>query len=141
MENLARDMQQLLNMPEEEEKKLQRPARRYVRDTKAMFRTSADILESPTSYMFILDMPGLETNHIKVKVENNILHIAGKKKKKKQQFGPEIKIIRLERRRARYMRKFTLPGDANVEDINAAYKDGVLTVTVAKRSVSEAEKR
>ncbi|GLJ49072.1 hypothetical protein SUGI_1035200 [Cryptomeria japonica] len=140
MNNLARDMHHILNMTEEEEKKLQRPARRYVKDTRAMFRTSADLLESPTSYIFVLDMPGLESNQIKVKVENNILHIAGKIKKKQKQLGPEIKIIRLERRRARYMRKFTLPGDANAEDIKATYKDGVLTVTVAKRNVSESEK-
>eukprot|EP01018_Ginkgo_biloba_P035823 Gb_01047 [translate_table: standard] len=139
MDTLARDMQHVLNMPDEMEKSLQRPARNFVRDTKAMFRTSADIFELPNSYMFVLDMPGLEANHIKVKVDNNVLHVAGKVKKNKQ-VNPEVKVIRRERRRARYMRKFTLPVNANAEDIKATYKDGVLTVTVAKRPPSETEK-
>lgn len=140
MNNLAREMEHLLNISDEAEKSLQQPTRRYVRDTKAMFRTSADILEGPDRYMFVLDMPGLESGNIKVKVENNILHIAGKIKKKNRQLSPEIKVIRMERRRARYMRKFSLPGDSNVEDIKATYKDGVLTVTVAKRQPSDTEK-
>lgn len=140
MNNLAREMEHLLNISDEAEKSLQQPARRYVRDTKAMFRTSADILEAPDRYMFVLDMPGLESGNIKVKVDNNILHIAGKIKKKNRQLSPEIKVIRMERRRARYMRKFSLPGDSNVEDIKATYKDGVLTVTVAKRQPSDTEK-
>jgi HSP20 family protein len=139
MNDLAREMEQVLNISDEAEKSLQQPARRYVRDTKAMFRTSADILEVPDSYIFVLDMPGLEANNIKVKVDNNILHIAGKKKKNKQ-LNPEVKVIRMERRKARYMRKFSLPGDSNVEDIKATYKDGVLTVTVGKRQPSDAEK-
>lgn len=108
--------------------------------TKLLDGTSADILEAPDRYMFVLDMPGLESGNIKVKVENNILHIAGKIKKKNRQLRPEIKVIRMERRRARYMRKFSLPGDSNVEGIKATYKDGVLTVTVAKRQPSDTEK-
>lgn len=38
------------------------------------------------------------------------------------------------------MRKFTLPEDANEEDIKATYKDRVLTVVVAKKPPAEVEK-
>eukprot|EP01018_Ginkgo_biloba_P014080 Gb_29726 [translate_table: standard] len=52
-----------------------------MRDTKTMLRTSVDIFELPNSYMFILYIPSLKANHIKV--DNNVLHIVGKVKKNK----------------------------------------------------------
>ncbi|XP_043716486.1 17.6 kDa class II heat shock protein-like [Telopea speciosissima] len=143
MESLTKDMQRVLNFPDQMEKMLQPPTRRYVKNAKAIFRTPADIFEHPTYYSFVLDMPGLEVNNIKVKVENGILHVAGKKKKKATAAGTEgeeVKPIRIERRRARYLRKFTLPHDAQQEDVKATYRDGVLIVNVAKKPMEETAK-
>ncbi|XP_010691944.1 17.6 kDa class II heat shock protein [Beta vulgaris subsp. vulgaris] len=108
-------------------------------DQKTTLRTPADIYEHPSFYSFILDMPGLDAQNIKVKVENGILHVSGKKKKKQIIGEPAagnegVKVIRIERRRARYMRKFTLAADASHEDVKAAYKDGVLSITVVKNN-------
>ncbi|KAK9144524.1 hypothetical protein Sjap_004427 [Stephania japonica] len=145
METLARDVERVLNLPEEMEKTLNQPARQYVKNTKALFRTQADIYEYPSHYSFVLDMPGLKVANIKVKVENGVLHVSGKKKKNKKigDLGVEIeeaKAIRIERRRARYMRKFTLPVDANEEDMKVVYRDGVLTVNVSKKPKEESAK-
>lgn len=74
----------LNNMPEEMEKMLQRLAQRYVKNARAIMRTPADIYEHPSHCSFILDMPGLQVSNIKVKVDNGILHISGKQKKKSQ---------------------------------------------------------
>lgn len=64
---MTRDMQKALNnMPEEMEKMLQHPARRYVKNARAILRIPADIYEDPSHYSFILDMPGLEASNIKV---------------------------------------------------------------------------
>lgn len=68
METLTRDIQKALdNTPEEMEKMLQQPARRYVKNARAILRTPADIYEHPSHYSFILDMPGLEVSNIKVR--------------------------------------------------------------------------
>ncbi|KAH9706670.1 Signal transducer [Citrus sinensis] len=107
--------------PEEMEKMLQQPGRRYVKNARAILRTPADIYEDPSHYSFILDMPGLEASNIK------------KKKGQSAENEGAVKAIRIERRRARNMRKFTLPQDSNLEEVKAIYKDGVLTVTVAKK--------
>jgi len=72
----------------------------------------------------------IDDEYEQVKVEKGILHVTGKKKK--QPMGEGVKVLRVERRRARYMRKFTLPADATHEDVTATYKDGVLSVTVSK---------
>ncbi|KAF5199616.1 17.6 kDa class II heat shock protein [Thalictrum thalictroides] len=146
METLARDMQKVLNFPYQMEKMLHQPTRRYVKNAKAIFRTPADIYEHPTFYSFVLDMPGLEANNIKVKVENGMLHVAGKKKKKNAEgettveSNNGVKAIRIERRRARYMRKFSLPDDANQQEVKAMYKDGVLTVNFGKKPCEETNK-
>ncbi|KAL9234321.1 hypothetical protein vseg_009204 [Gypsophila vaccaria] len=109
-------------------------------DQKTMLRTPADIFEYPSFYSFILDMPGLDAQNIKVKVENGILHVTGKKKKQQTTTNDNekveegvVRVIRVERRRARYMRKFSLPQDATHEHVNATYKDGVLSITVSKK--------
>ncbi|KAH9771169.1 Signal transducer [Citrus sinensis] len=116
-------------------------ARRYVKNARAILRTLADIYEHPSHYSFVLDIPGLEASNIKVKVDNGILHISGKKKKgQSAENEGGVKAIRIERRRARYMRKFTLPQDLSPEEVKAIYKDGVLTVTVAKK-VPEVSRR
>ncbi|KAK9742698.1 hypothetical protein RND81_03G191900 [Saponaria officinalis] len=106
------------------------------KNEKTMLRTPADIFEYPSFYSFVLDMPGLHAQHIKVKVENGILHVTGKRKKQQTTNNDDegvVKVIRIERRKARYMRKFSLPQDAAHEHVNATYKDGVLSITVSKK--------
>ena len=66
MDSLPKDIQDVLRIPDEMEKMLRPPARAYVKNAKAMFRTPADIYEHPDSYHFLLDMPGLEVDKIKV---------------------------------------------------------------------------
>lgn len=70
--------------------------------------------------------------------ENGLLHVVGTGKKGKEGDKEGVKAIRIERRKTRYFRKFKLPKDANPEDVNASYKDGVLTVVVTKKPDEEA---
>lgn len=64
--SLVGDVEMVLDFLEEMEKMLLPPARSYVKNTKAMFRTPADVYEHPDSYHFVLDMPGLQVENIKV---------------------------------------------------------------------------
>lgn len=66
MDSLARDLGNVLRIPDEMEKMLRPSERAYVKNAKAMFRTPADIYEHTDSYHFLLDMPGLEIDKIKV---------------------------------------------------------------------------
>ncbi|XP_024545049.1 17.3 kDa class II heat shock protein-like [Selaginella moellendorffii] len=108
------------------------PARSYAAESKAVAATAVDVKENSSSYIFEADMPGLSKSDIKVEVENdNVLSITGKRKRD-EKADEDTKFIRMERRAAKFMRRFTLPGDANVEQISASCQDGVLTVTVPK---------
>ena len=122
-----------------ENKSFNAPTRTYVRDAKAMAGTPADVKEYPNSYVFIVDMPGLKSGDIKVQVEDdNVLLISGERKREEEKEG--AKYVRMERRVGKFMRKFVLPENANVEAISAVCQDGVLTVTVEKLPPPEPKK-
>nr|ABR16747.1 unknown [Picea sitchensis]ABR17805.1 unknown [Picea sitchensis]ABR18141.1 unknown [Picea sitchensis]ACN40780.1 unknown [Picea sitchensis] len=140
MDPLLSTVQQLLGVPDDLERILHAPTRSYMRDTEATASTPVDVKEYPNSYVFIVDMPGLKSNDIKVQVEDeNVLNISGERKRNEKEEG-EVKYIRMERRVAKFMRKFTLPVDCNLEAISAACQDGVLTVTVPKLPPPEPKK-
>ncbi|KAH9316328.1 hypothetical protein KI387_024955, partial [Taxus chinensis] len=128
----------LLGVSDEMEKHFNAPTRTYIRDTKAMASTPADVKEYPNSYVFVVDMPGLKSNDIKVQVEDeNVLIISGERKREDDQ---EAKYIRMERSLGKIMRKFALPDNCNLEAISATCHDGVLSVTVPKLPPPEPKK-
>ncbi|GLJ31175.1 hypothetical protein SUGI_0624710 [Cryptomeria japonica] len=130
MDPVMSTLQQLLGLPDELEKHLNAPTRTYVRDTKAMASTPVDLKEYPNSYVFILDMSGVKSNNIKVQVEDEkVLTISGERKREEEE---DVKYIWMECRVGKFMRKFTLPDDCNMEAISASCEDGVLSVTVTK---------
>ncbi|CAN6486683.1 unnamed protein product [Victoria cruziana] len=129
LDSLYKEIMDIMSFSEEMEGKLQPHVRAYVTDTRAMLYTPSDILEHPNSYSFIIDMPGVEPQDIKVRVDDGILHVSGSRKKK---------LVRQEReRRGRFVRKFNLPNDADEEAMEACYRHGVLSVTVKKAAREE----
>ncbi|KAI3860290.1 hypothetical protein MKX03_030971 [Papaver bracteatum] len=122
------------------EKSVNTPSKKYVRDAKAMAATPADIKEYPDSYVFVLDMPGLKSEEIKVEVEdNNALVVTGTRSREDEK-EKEVKYVRMERRIGKFMRKFVLPENANVDAISAVCLDGVLTINVKKLPPPEPKK-
>lgn len=74
--------------------------------------------------------PGLDPKQIDVTVENNLLSISGER----QTEAPEQAVFyRRERHDGPFRRVVTLPEDSDPEKINAAYRDGILHVTVQRR--------
>lgn len=138
---LLSTLQDMLDFSEEAEKS-HTPSRAYVRDAKAMAATPADIKEYPNSYVFVVDMPGVKPTEIKVQVEDgNMLTVTGERKRDKEKDHKEgVKYVRMERRAGKFLRKFGLPENANVDGISASCQDGVLTVTVEKLPPPEPKK-
>ncbi|KAL5705504.1 hypothetical protein ACHQM5_023802 [Ranunculus cassubicifolius] len=136
---LISTLHHMMDMTDDTEKSSSAPTRTYYRDAKAMATTPADVKEYPNSYSFIIDMPGLKSGDIKVQLEeDNVLVISGERKREEETEG--AKYLRMERRIGKFMRKFTLPENANVEAISAVCQDGVLTVNVDKKPPPEPKK-
>ncbi|KAI3860291.1 hypothetical protein MKX03_030972 [Papaver bracteatum] len=88
------------------EKSVNTPSKKYVRDAKAISATPADIKEYPDSYVFVLDMPGLKSEEIKVEVEDNNLLVVTGTRSREDEKEKEVKYVRMERRIGKFMRKF-----------------------------------
>lgn len=63
-------------------------------------------------------------------VENRLLHIEGERHARKNEEG--LTFHRVERPCGRFARTFVLPEDGDDGKLAAAFKDGMLTVRVAK---------
>ncbi|KAK4854017.1 hypothetical protein QYF36_017744 [Acer negundo] len=105
-----------------------------------MAATPTDVKEYPNAFVFIIDVPGLKSDQLKVQVEDdNTLVVSGERKREKEK-DAGVKYIRMERRLGKYLKKFALPENANTEKISAVCQDGVLTVTVEKKPPPEHKK-
>lgn len=89
-----------------------------------------EIVEEPAGYRFSVDLPGLNSDSLEVKVEDGTLVISAERPV--PAWGEGARLHRAERRYGRVRRAFRLPSDVGDDAIKAAYKDGVLDVTVAK---------
>ncbi len=90
-----------------------------------------DVVEDRDSYRFTLDLPGLKSDSLEVKVEDGLLVIDAARNE--PVWAKDARVHRAERAYGRIRRAFRLPGDVGHDTIKAVYKDGVLEVTVAKR--------
>ncbi|CAN8236660.1 unnamed protein product [Cochlearia groenlandica] len=127
-------LEDMLEVPEEDHNNKSRnnnnPSRCYMRDAKAMAATPADVMEDTNAYVFVVDMPGIKGEEIKVEIESeNVLVVSGERHRDKEE---SVKYVRMERRMGKFMKKFQLPDDSDSDKVSAVCNDGVLRVTVQK---------
>ena len=96
---------------------------------------SVDIYETPNELVVKADLPDLQDKDIDVRVENNTLTIRGERKFEKD--VNEDNYLRIERTFGSFTRSFSLPNTVNSENIRAEYRNGVLTLHMAKREESK----
>jgi HSP20 family protein len=91
---------------------------------------TVDLYESKDSLIVTAELPGLKKEEIDISLHEDNLTIAGERKEEKQVGENETQ--RAERFYGRFQRTIGLPKAVDVNAIKAAYKDGVLTVTLPK---------
>jgi HSP20 family protein len=99
---------------------------------------SVDVVEDHDGYRFSVELPGLKSDSLDVKVEDETLVINAERNEPAWAKGTQVH--RAERQYGRIHRAFKLPGDVAHNAITAAYKDGVLEVTIAKLPEAKAVK-
>ena len=95
-----------------------------------------DVVEDHDGYRFTVDLPGLKSDSLEVKVEDGTLVINAERNEAVR--AKDARVHRAERHYGRVHRAFRLPADGGHDAIKAAYKDGVLEVTIAKRPEAKA---
>ena len=89
-----------------------------------------DIAEEDTRYTVKVELPEMKREDIKVSLEHGVLSVSGERKFEKEEKGK--KYHRVERSYGSFTRSFTLPDDADAAQVDAQYRDGMLTVNVGK---------
>ena len=85
-----------------------------------------------------MDVPGFTKDDIKIEVNKDSLIITAEKEEKNDEKDGK-KYIHRERRYGKYQRSFYLQ-DLDSDDINAEFKDGVLTIVVPKKEEKDTKK-
>jgi HSP20 family protein len=89
-----------------------------------------DVHEDKDSFVVRAELPGMKREEIDVSWRDGALSISGERKTEKKH--EDAKAYRTERFFGKFQRTVTLPAAVAGEKIKAAYKDGVLTVTLPK---------
>jgi len=89
-----------------------------------------DVIESEKAYEITAEMPGMDQKNIEVNVTNGNLTIKGEKLEEKE----EKKDYYLQERKfGSFERSFRVPEGVDMDKIEAAFKNGVLNVTLPKK--------
>lgn len=97
----------------------------------ALWAPAVDIIDEKDDIRVRADLPGMKKEEIEVSVNNDTLSIKGEKREEKE--IKEKDYVRSERYYGAFHRSFTLPAGVDSQKVNAAYKDGVLEITLPKR--------
>lgn len=98
---------------------------------------AVDIVDKETAYEITAELPGMDDKNIEITLANGVLTIAGEKTEQKEE--KEKDYYMSERHFGSFRRSFQLPAGVDAEKIEARFKKGVLTVTLAK--TTEAQKQ
>ncbi|KAL4610724.1 hypothetical protein ACB092_08G071800 [Castanea dentata] len=110
--------------------------RQFARETSALVNTRVDWKETPEAHVFKVDLPGLKKEEVKVEVEeDSVLQISGERNVEKEE--KKEMWHRVERSSGKFLRRFRLPENVNMDQIKASMENGVLTVTVPKVEVKK----
>lgn len=99
-------------------------------DTPCCFSPAVDIHETKDNVSLIFELPGMDKKDIKVWVENNVLTVSGERQLRREEKDKDY--LRAEIRNGSFSRSFTLPESIDATKISADYKNGLLTVTLAR---------
>jgi HSP20 family protein len=89
-----------------------------------------DLSEDKDSLVATVEVPGMKKEDIQVSVHEGVLSVSGERARESE--SDEAGVHRSERSYGRFQRTLTLPKPVKVSDIKAAYKDGLLTITMPK---------
>lgn len=102
-----------------------------------------NIKENFTTFMVEIAAPGLKKEDFAIEIEKLVLKVSSNFTPKRETTGTDndTEFTRKEFNYASFTRSFTLPNRVRVEDIEATYTDGILTISLPKKEVKEEIKR
>jgi len=88
-----------------------------------------DLYQTNDDVVAVVELPGMRKEDIELALHDGMLTISGERKEEK---GEGDKAARTERFIGKFRRSISLPTRVDANNVNASYKDGILTVTLPK---------
>ncbi|WP_353571588.1 Hsp20/alpha crystallin family protein [Candidatus Albibeggiatoa sp. nov. BB20] len=130
-EQMQRDAEQVFN-------RVAQLKKAEAAETQTNWMPSVDIQEQADHYLVAADVPGIDPKEIDISVDKNMLIIKGERPAAKT--GEQAGFKRVERVFGQFQRRFTLPENANADNITATGENGVLFVRIPKQETVESRK-
>lgn len=97
-----------------------------------------DVYEEKDNFVVKAELPGMKKEDVEVSLHDGCLSISGERQGEKKHESSEV--YRAERFFGRFQRTVTLPTAVAADKVRAAYKDGVLTITLPKTEEAKSKK-
>jgi HSP20 family protein len=98
--------------------------------TTAKVTPRLDVTEDEKAFRVAVELPGMTDKDVSVTVQDRLLTISGEKKEEKEKKDKDV--YRRERAYGSFKRTIELAGDVDTAKIEAAFKNGVLTIDLPK---------
>lgn len=100
---------------------------------------AVNIKENEESFTVEVAAPGKSKDAFKIELDNDVLTISAEEKKENETTDENGKYTRKEFSYSNFKRAFSLPDSVDSEKINAAYKNGVLEISLPKREEAKVQ--
>jgi len=94
-----------------------------------------DVSEDDDKYVISAEVPGVKRDDLTVECHEGVLSIRGEKKSSREETREKARL--LERSYGAFSRSFSLPSDADADQLHATFKDGVLEIEIHKKAESK----
>ncbi len=98
---------------------------------------SVNISDRNDDYLIELAAPGYEKEDFDIDLDNNVITVSCTKQKEKNEEGK--KFTKKEFSFNKFQRVFTLPDTADPENIKAQYENGILNISIGKKTEAQAK--
>ncbi len=96
---------------------------------------AVDVYETENSVEIEMEAPGIDEKDLKVKLEDSSLTISGERNFEKKE--EKHNYYRMERSYGSFKRSFLLPDNVNKDAIKAKYENGILKLSLPKKTESK----
>jgi HSP20 family protein len=102
----------------------------------ALPRMKVDVTERNGAYTVAAELPGVRKEDIQVSIDGAEVTLSAEVKRE-QEAGKEERVLHTERTYGKVTRSFTLPQDVDETKAEAKFRDGVLELTLPKKTAAQ----
>ena len=99
-----------------------------------------DLVDHGDEFVVTVDVPGFDAEDIDLQLSDDTLHVAAKRERTEREADEAEEVyIRNERARRTVRRSIRFPEPVEEDEVEATYRNGVLTVTLPKMEPTDLE--